>query len=67
MKIIRGYIFRNSVLPKPVGLFPLDKTFGAKDVMNQENVVLKHVQLTNGPDGECFHMQWRVTIGGTVN
>lgn len=39
-------------LPKPVGLFPLDKTFGGKDVVNQENVVLKHVQLTTGPDGK---------------
>ena len=38
-------------LPKPVGLFPLDKTFGGKDVVNQENVVLKNVQLTTGPDG----------------
>ena len=38
-------------LPKPVGLFPLDKTFGGKDVVNQENVVLKNVQLTIGPDG----------------
>ncbi|CAB4020375.1 C-type mannose receptor 2 [Paramuricea clavata] len=40
----------SSALPKPVGLFPLDKTFGGKDVVNQENVILKHVQLTTGPD-----------------
>jgi hypothetical protein len=39
-------------LPKPVGLFPLDKTFGGKDVVNQENVVLKNVHLTTGPDGK---------------
>lgn len=39
-------------LPKPVGLFPLDKTFGGKDVVNKENGLLKNVQLTNGPDGK---------------
>ena len=46
-------IFRTFLaLPKPVGLFPLDKTFGGKDVVNQENVVLQHVKLTTGPDGK---------------
>lgn len=45
-------VFVLLALPKPVGLFPLDKTFGGKDVVNQENVVLKHVQLTTGPDGK---------------
>ena len=45
-------LFCTLALPKPVGLFPLDKTFGGKDVVNKEDGVLKHVQLTTGPDGK---------------
>lgn len=47
-------VFFVIALPKPVGLFPLDNTFGAKDVINQEQVLVRGVHLTSGPDGEAL-------------
>lgn len=39
-------------IPKPVGLYPLNKGFGAKDAgPNKENGVLSNVELSTGPDG----------------
>ena len=40
-------------IPKPVGLYPLNKGFGAKDAgPNKENGVLSNVELSTGPDGK---------------
>ncbi|XP_027047022.1 uncharacterized protein LOC113674731 isoform X3 [Pocillopora damicornis] len=39
-------------IPKPVGLYPLNKAFGSKDAgPNHENGVLSNVELASGPDG----------------
>ncbi|XP_022799604.1 uncharacterized protein LOC111337536 isoform X3 [Stylophora pistillata] len=39
-------------IPKPVGLYPLNKEFGSKDAgPNHENGVLSNVELASGPDG----------------
>lgn len=38
-------------IPKPVGLYPLNKAFGAKDAgPNHENGILSNVDLSTGPD-----------------
>ena len=40
-------------IPKPVGLYPLNKAFGAKDAgPNKENGMLSNVELSTGPDGK---------------
>lgn len=40
-------------IPKPVGLYPLNKAFGSKDAgPNHENGVLSNVELASGPDGK---------------
>ena len=40
-------------IPKPVGLYPLNKAFGGKDAgPNNENGVISNVDLSTGPNGE---------------
>ncbi|XP_068744169.1 uncharacterized protein [Montipora capricornis] len=40
-------------IPKPVGLYPLNKAFGANDAgPNNENGVLSNVELSTGPDDD---------------
>lgn len=44
-----------AAIPKPVGLYPLNKAFGAKDAgPNHENGVLSNVDLSTDPDGKGY-------------
>lgn len=44
-----------AAIPKPVGLYPLNKAFGGKDAgPNHENGVLSNVDLATGPDGKDY-------------
>lgn len=44
-----------AAIPKPVGLYPLNKAFGGKDAgPNHENGVLSNVDLATGPNGKDY-------------
>ena len=46
-------VFVSVAIPKPVGLYPLNKAFGAKDAgPNGENGVTSNVDFATGPDGK---------------
>ena len=53
-----------AAIPKPVGLYPLNKAFGAKDAgPNHENGVLSNVDLAAGPDGKSIlPIQFMITL-----
>ena len=49
------YVVMFAAIPKPVGLYPLSKAFGANDAgPNHENGVLSNVDLSTGPDGRDY-------------
>ena len=49
------YVVMFAAIPKPVGLYPLSKAFGANDAgPNHEDGVLSNVDLSTGPDGRDY-------------